>query len=503
MTIAAGNDETIPRTFLALADIGALGLAFIITGSIAPWVQWLLLLPSSPLRLSLPTWLSLPGSPSFDRFPSLLSMVWVPAFTMPLAVLFMELLGGYRQLVDQSPARLLTSSVLAPLLGLSFITLALFALKFSSESRVFIFTFALLAIAGLVMYRGALQLYKKRRLAAGAYAKNVLLVGQPSAIVWMLQHFLKNVPANRFRLAGWLSIRADDVDPQSSLSPRLGAVEDLGEILINAPIHEVIAVQSSDERDWLRQVIDDCDYFRIRLRIVPEALLVGTLHDLKLVFHSEPLRLPEVVLAPPHFESDALFLKRLIDIVVSASLLVLLAPLFLLITIAFKLTTPQLPVFYLWRVIGLKGRPFTGYKFTTMVADADEKRNDLLPKNEMHGPVFKVKNDPRVTPLGRILRRYSLNELPQLWSVLKGDMSLVGPRPAFRHELERYELWHKRKLCVKPGITCLWQVSGRNRISNFDDWVRLDLEYINRWSLWLDFRILARTVWTVLAGTGS
>jgi lipopolysaccharide/colanic/teichoic acid biosynthesis glycosyltransferase len=138
-----------------------------------------------------------------------------------------------------------------------------------------------------------------------------------------------------------------------------------------------------------------------------------------------------------------------------------------------------------------------------MVADADEQKQRLLALNEMNGPVFKLKLDPRITPLGRILRKFSLNELPQLWSVVKGDMSLVGPRPAFRDELERYELWHKRKLCVKPGLTCLWQVSGRNQIANFDDWVRLDLEYIDRWSLGLDMRILARTVWTVVSGSGS
>ena len=117
--------------------------------------------------------------------------------------------------------------------------------------------------------------------------------------------------------------------------------------------------------------------------------------------------------------------------------------------------------------------------------------------------MFKLKLDPRITPFGRVLRKFSLNELPQLWSVLKGDMSLVGPRPAFRDELERYELWQKRKLCVMPGLTCLWQVSGRNRIANFDDWVRLDLEYIDRWSLGLDMRILARTVWAVVSGSGS
>ena len=157
------------------------------------------------------------------------------------------------------------------------------------------------------------------------------------------------------------------------------------------------------------------------------------------------------MLSPRYLDGDVLFVKRLIDIVVSATLLMLLAPLFLLIAAAIKLTTPTLPVFYPWRVIGLNGRPFTGYKFTTMVADADEQKATLMSRNEMQGPVFKIKSDPRVTPLGRFLRKYSLNELPQLWSVLKGDMSLVGPRPAFRHELERYELWHKRKLTFKPG----------------------------------------------------
>ena len=283
----------------------------------------------------------------------------------------------------------------------------------------------------------------------------------------------------------------------------MGGANELGELLVHRPVHEVIAIQSSGGRDWLRHVMEHCDYFRIRLRIVPEALLVDTLRDLRLAFRGDALRLPEVVLTPPYLDEDVLFVKRFIDIVASASLLLVLAPLFLLIAVAIKLTTPTLPVLYPWRVVGLSGRPFTGYKFTTMVANADEQKPSLLPLNEMEGPVFKLQNDPRITPFGRILRKFSLNELPQLWSVLKGDMSLVGPRPAFPDELRRYELWQKRKLCIKPGMTCLWQVSGRNRIANFDDWVRLDLEYIDRWSLGLDMRILARTVWAVVSGSGS
>jgi lipopolysaccharide/colanic/teichoic acid biosynthesis glycosyltransferase len=284
---------------------------------------------------------------------------------------------------------------------------------------------------------------------------------------------------------------------------RIGRIEDIGEVLIHRPIHEVVAVLGPSSARWIGPVADHCDYFGVVLRMVPQSLLSAGARNLRRMHFADERRLPEIVLAPPHFGSDRLFFKRLIDLVVAAALLVLCLPLFLLIALAIKLTTPKLPVLYKWQVIGYKGQPFTGYKFTTMQAGAERQRTDLLDRNEMSGPVFKIKDDPRVTPLGKVLRKFSLNELPQLWSVLRGDMSLVGPRPAFPHELERYELWHKRKLSVKPGITCLWQVRGRNRVSDFDEWVRMDLEYIDHWSLWLDFKILARTAWVVVAGTGS
>ena len=499
---AAGHDESIPPKFLVLFDLLALCLAFAVTKPFAPIVQGLLL-PSGPLRLTLPIWLALPENANPGDFSALPSLIWILLVTAPTTVLFLALLGGYRPIVDQSRARLVATSALSLLVSLSIVTLMLFALKDLGASRVFTFTFGGLGVAGLVGYRLAIRIYQHRQLAAGMYAKNVILVGRASAVAWMSGHFRDHVPANRFRIAGWLRV---PLGAQASLErvdlPCLASVEELGGILIHRPFHEVIAIQSAGDSDWLPSVIEDCDYFRVRLRIVPEALLASTLRDLKLVFRSEPLRLPEIVLEPPHHESEALFLKRLIDVVGAASLLVVLSPVLLLVAIAIKLTTPHLPVLYPWRVIGLNGRPFTGYKFTTMVADAEEKLGELAARNEMNGPVFKLKADPRITPLGRWLRKYSLNELPQLWSVLRGDMSLVGPRPAFRHELDRYVLWQKRKLCVKPGMTCLWQVSGRNRINDFDEWVRLDLEYIDRWSVLLDFRILAWTVWAVLSGTG-
>ena len=195
-------------------------------------------------------------------------------------------------------------------------------------------------------------------------------------------------------------------------------------------------------------------------------------------------------------------IKRIIDIIISTVLLIILLPIFICIILLVKVTSKG-PLIYKWHVMGKDGKPFTGYKFRTMILNADYLKTSLLKSNEMTGPVFKMKNDPRITKVGKFLRKYSLDELPQLWSVLKGEMSLVGPRPAGPKEWSQYEEWQKRKLSVTPGITCLWQINGRNEIHEFDDWVKLDLEYIDNWSLWLDFKILLQTIPTVLKGTGQ
>lgn len=194
-----------------------------------------------------------------------------------------------------------------------------------------------------------------------------------------------------------------------------------------------------------------------------------------------------------------LAVKRGLDLALAALGLLLLSPLLLAIAVAVKLDSPG-PVFYPWRVVGKGGRPFTGYKFRTMVRDADRLKDELLEANEMSGPVFKMREDPRVTRVGRFLRRYSLDELPQLWSVVTGRMSLVGPRPPLEKEWARFTPTQRLKLSVTPGITCLWQVQGRSAITDFDEWVRLDLEYIRTWSLWLDVKILLRTVGVVVSG---
>jgi exopolysaccharide biosynthesis polyprenyl glycosylphosphotransferase len=195
-------------------------------------------------------------------------------------------------------------------------------------------------------------------------------------------------------------------------------------------------------------------------------------------------------------------MKRSLDCGFSAVLLVILSPVFLVVAILVKLTSPG-PVFFRQIRVGLNKRKFSIYKFRTMVANAEQLQDQLLFMNEMTGPVFKIRKDPRVTPLGRILRNSSVDELPQLFNVLKGDMSLVGPRAMSLRDYQLFDQdWQRRRFSVKPGITCLWQIHGRNSIP-FERWMELDMQYIDTWSLWLDLKILARTVPAVLRGTGA
>jgi exopolysaccharide biosynthesis polyprenyl glycosylphosphotransferase len=204
----------------------------------------------------------------------------------------------------------------------------------------------------------------------------------------------------------------------------------------------------------------------------------------------------------PGYPRWALGSKRLLDIAVSSVLLVVLSPLLLLLTIGVRWTSGG-PAIFAHTRCGMRGRPFQFYKFRSMVVDAEARKLELIHLNEVQGAAFKIARDPRVTRFGRFLRKYSLDELPQLWNVLVGDMSLVGPRPPTPSEVVTYTRRQAQRLSVIPGITGLWQVSGRSNISSFERWVELDLAYIERWSLWLDVRILARTLPVVLRAEGS
>jgi exopolysaccharide biosynthesis polyprenyl glycosylphosphotransferase len=276
----------------------------------------------------------------------------------------------------------------------------------------------------------------------------------------------------------------------------LGTVDDLTHIARAQFVDEII-LAAPYERDLACRVVHEASRNGLAVTVIPDLFgleprsvrfdWVGDLPVLKL--HGEPV---------PAFP---LFLKRLADALFSVAALVVLAPVLGVVAVAIKLDSPG-PILYRARRAGKKGRTFLCYKFRTMVNNADQVKDSLRRRNEREGPIFKIAQDPRVTRVGRFLRCYSLDELPQLWNVFRGEMSLVGPRPHPLDDFERYALEHRRRLDVTPGMTGLWQVTAR-RDPSFQRNMALDLEYIEHWSLWLDLRILCKTLSAVVQGSGT
>ena len=278
--------------------------------------------------------------------------------------------------------------------------------------------------------------------------------------------------------------------------PILGEAADLQRILHEQVVDEVAVCVGPSAAEWteplIRLAADEGKHIRIPTPVAPPVLDFQT-EEL------DGLLVRSYVNGPARMLSLAI--KRLMDVVGAAVGLVLLSPLLLVVSIVILVMDGR-PILYHHTRIGLHGRPFTMYKFRTMDRDADERFDDVRHLNERQDVTFKSANDPRITRLGRFLRATSIDELPQLWNVLKGEMSLVGPRPPLEREIVHYDVWHRRRLSMKPGITGLWQVEARTE-PEFDRWVERDLAYIDRWSLWLDLRILLRTVPAVVGRTGK
>ncbi len=279
--------------------------------------------------------------------------------------------------------------------------------------------------------------------------------------------------------------------------PYLGDIDDLRELLIKHNFDEVIVAHPNIDEDTILRIIYECRKEFVQFELVPPFwhLLRGKIQTEKI----GDVHL--TVFADVAMKGWQRVAKRIMDIVGSLILIILLSPLFLLIALAIKLTSKG-PVFFLQERIGKNGRKFKMIKFRSMYPDAEKRLKDYLDKNEAKGPIFKMKHDPRVTPVGRILRRFSLDELPQLFNVLMGQMSLVGPRPPLEREVKQYEKWQLRRIDVTPGMTGLWQISGRSDLP-FEKMVELDIYYIEHWSLWLDIKILLKTIPAVISGRGA
>ena len=366
-------------------------------------------------------------------------------------------------------------------------------------SRAWFVLFGLLSAVLIVLEKISLRLLARYVRAKGLNYRTILIVGTGRRAIELARmvedhkywgYKILGFVSDGHRLSnGWARYRVFGTVPEIRTLLEQGEFPE--------PVDEIVFAVTRKKLDEMKQIFLLCEELGIRVRVAMNFFQ----NRLARVEVEELEGIPFLTFTTTPSNESQLAAKRLIDVVVSLILLALSLPAILLAVLAIKLTSPGSVLFKQQR-IGLNGRTFTLYKFRTMIADAHERLSEVSHLNEMTGPVFKAKSDPRITSVGRVLRRLSLDELPQLWNVLKGDMSLVGPRPPIPEEVRLYHRWQRRRLSMKPGLTCLWQVNGRNNV-DFDRWMQMDLQYIDNWSPSLDFKILLRTIPAVLLGRGA
>ncbi|MBX5441536.1 MAG: sugar transferase [Solirubrobacteraceae bacterium] len=349
--------------------------------------------------------------------------------------------------------------------------------------------FAVLYVAS---FRFAYEGVTGALLRAAGYHRRAVLVGSGRHIE-DVAHALADAPHTPIKVVGFVSLQPR---PDNGLRS-LGSLDTIHETLREHRIDEVIIADPDFPQDRAVELVDRCHQSGVRVRIAPSTMEI-LVHRAEFVPGQS---VPLFELKPPVFEGFDYLLKRTFDIVGATVLLILLSPVLLAAAIAVRLSSKG-PILYHSIRPGIGGKPFACFKFRTMYHGADRRQAELEALNEAGGAIFKIRNDPRVTPVGRFLRRYSIDELPQLMNVLRGEMSLVGPRPLPERDYERLEEWHKKRYLVLPGITGLWQVSGRSEL-DFDDLVRLDFLYLERWSVFLDLTILLKTIPAVLSRRGA
>jgi exopolysaccharide biosynthesis polyprenyl glycosylphosphotransferase len=362
-------------------------------------------------------------------------------------------------------------------------------------SRGFVLIFAAYAATLTAAFR-----FKAGRIAARLHAlappSYVLIVGTGDRAV-RFAHHLENTNVHGIRLIGFL---ADTDRYRQTIELRSAypvyPLDDLRDLLERQVVDEIIFAVESQRLAELEEVFLYCDEEGVRTRVVVD-FFPHVNSEISLDSHG-PVPLLTFTAAPD--DELQLLTKRLTDIVIAAAALLVLSPVMLVVSILIRLTSPGPAIFRQVRC-GLNGRRFVFYKFRSMCEEAEALKPALAHLN-VKQTAFKIPDDPRLTPIGRYMRKFSIDEWPQLWNVLKGDMAIVGPRPAVPEEVERYKTWQRRRLRMRPGLTCLWAISGRDHL-DFDTWMRLDLQYIDNWSLALDWKIVLRTIPQVLLGKGA
>jgi exopolysaccharide biosynthesis polyprenyl glycosylphosphotransferase len=459
-----------------LADVGAtiaaLGTAYLgrtlITEGRVPWFTQ----PLPPFEWYLP-------------LVALIVVIW------PLVFYAMGLYGRQGRTLSTETSALVTGIGVAGLLLMALI----FGAKLTYISRPVILVFLVVNVA----YVAAGRRLVRGLLLDGRVRRPVIVAGDEAEVA----RAAAAVDAHRDWGLEVVGLATDGRWTETTRSPHpvLGTYADIPRVVQEQHAAEVIIAPALDHLDELRQIGGVISALEAQGTMVRLAVNFLPRSIARLSFDELGEDLPLLTFSTTPGNEVRLAVRRVVDVTLALALIVLLSPLLLLIAVGIKIASPG-PVLFRQPRCGLYGRRFTFLKFRTMRPGSDALKAQLQPFNEMDGPAFKMTNDPRVFPLGGLLRRTSLDELPQLWNILLGDMSFVGPRPSVVEEVEQYQPWQRRRLSMKPGLTCLWQVSGRNELT-FDEWMKLDLEYIDNWSLWLDIKIALKTIPAVLLGRGA
>lgn len=391
-------------------------------------------------------------------------------------------------------SKIIREIFLGCLFGTLSIGLFLYLLKKPHLSRIYIIgsitcSFFLLTLWNLIVFRVYLFIREK-----GLNYQNIVLIGNLHTLPAPIETIQKN-PSLGQRILAILSID-ENVPEQKFMGYKVfHGLRSLRKLLDEHVVDNALFTVYRQDPAAIEKAMLLCQERGIKVWLKPDFM-----HQ-KLISRVDYLdRMPLFIFSLGPENSLSLALKRALDIIGSILLLIVLAIPMGILALVVKLDSG--PALFKQKRVGLNGRHFVVLKFRTMHKDADLQRAEYNLKNEMKGPVFKMKNDPRITPVGKFLRKYSLDELPQIWNVLVGNMSLVGARPPLPTEVDLYKGWQRRRLSMRPGITCIWQVTGRNKITDFNEWATLDLKYIDEWSLWLDLKILLKTIPAVLKGTG-
>lgn len=410
---------------------------------------------------------------------------WLLVVVMPFGPILLELQGFYQSPLNKRKWKSF-GQIIRAMIGLSIIVSAgVIFLRLPLANRSVPLLFILIATLVLLIKERIIVNRIRRKAMGGELREPILLAGIPEDIAALERSF---APEQKLLMD---IVGRIDIDKQP--------LSDLIEAMHRHAVARVIFAAGHSQLNRVEEAIGACEVEGVPAWLIADFIRTSIAKPDFDAFGGRPMLVfrttPEV--------SWALLIKEIIDRVGAFIALLIMAIPIAIVALIIRITSPG-PVIFRQRRAGKHGKPFVMYKFRSMANDAEMRQAELEPFNQMHGPVFKVESDPRITPLGRWLRRTSFDELPQLVNVLMGDMSLVGPRPLPLYEVEKFEnTAQRRRLSVKPGLTCLWQISGRNQVRDFHDWVKLDLDYIDHWSLALDFKILLRTVPAVIFGSGA